>query len=95
MASYENMLILRHDLEDEEREKLLEKIKLSVQRTGGEVTQVIDWGKRRLSYEIKDTHEGHYFLVYFHGDRAVLKELEHFYRVNDEVLRFMIISLEK
>ncbi len=95
LRSYENMIILHPELSDEEREQFLEKVKSTVEKNQGVIEELKDWNRRKLAYPIQDYREGHYHIVYFSGNNHVLEELERFYRVSDEVLRFLFIRLEE
>jgi small subunit ribosomal protein S6 len=61
---------------------------------GGEVTQVDDWGKRSLAYEIKFHREGYYCFYRFKGGQAVLNELNRQLRIDESVIRHMIVRDE-
>jgi small subunit ribosomal protein S6 len=91
VAVYETMFIFQPELENETEEELLNSIKAILQRLGGEVTRADDWGKRKLAYEINKFTEGHYYLLQFKGSHEIVPELEHFFRVNDAVIRFIIV----
>ena len=53
MRNYELSVVLFSTLSEEERATTLEKVKELITRFGGEVTNVDDWGKRRLANEIE------------------------------------------
>ncbi len=95
MGAYETMFILNPGLEAEEEEGILTALEAVVKKQGGEIGTVDDWGLRRLSYEIDKIQEGHYFLVKFVAGKEMVPELEHFYRVTDAVIRYIIIREEK
>ena len=56
MNKYELTVVLNVKLEDEERAAALEKVKGYITRFGGTVTNVDEWGKKRLAYEIQKMH---------------------------------------
>jgi small subunit ribosomal protein S6 len=91
MVNYELMFILRPEMETEAEETLVANLQAVVLKLGGEVRKVDDWGKRRLAYEINKVNEGHYYLLYFTGSHEIIPELEHFFRVNDEVIRYLVV----
>ncbi len=91
MANYELMFILRPEMDAEEEETVVAGLQAVIQKLGGEVRKVDDWGKRKLTYEINKVNEGHYYLLYFTGSHEIIPELEHFFRVNDEVIRFLVV----
>ncbi len=96
MTMYESMFILKSDLDDEKKESLLERIKGVVEKKGGELIKLESWGKRKLAYVIKKIHvDGEYYLMNFKGNDEVLSELEHVYKITDEIIRSLVIRLDK
>ncbi|HOB28650.1 MAG: 30S ribosomal protein S6 [Dethiobacteria bacterium] len=91
MAVYETMFILQPELESEAEEELMKNLQAVLQRLGGEITKTDDWGKRKLAYAINKFTEGHYYVLQFTGSHEIVPELEHFFRVNDAVIRFIIV----
>ena len=59
MNKYELTVVLNVKLEDEERAAAIEKVKGYITRFGGTVTNVDEWGKKRLAYEIQNEVEAH------------------------------------
>lgn len=94
MRKYETILILDPDLEEEQGNATLEKIKGIISQTDGEIIKVEDWGKRKLAYEVKKKSRGHYILIHFIGSPTLLVELERNCRVMDAVLKFQTIRLD-
>ena len=68
MNKYELAVVLNVKLEDEERAAAIEKVKGYVTRFGGTVTNVDEWGKKRLAYEIQKMKEAYYYFIQFEGD---------------------------
>ncbi len=95
MGLYEIMFIIRPDMETEEHEEVLDGLKNTITGNDGTVDKIIDWRRRRLAYEIEKTTEGHYYLLYFKGHGTIIPELEHFFKVNDAILRFLIGRAEE
>jgi small subunit ribosomal protein S6 len=91
LAVYESMFILQPELESEAETELLDSLQALLQKLGGEIRKTDDWGKKKLAYEINKFTEGHYYLVEFSGSHEIIPELEHFFRVNDAVIRFIIV----
>ena len=60
MNKYELAVVLSAKIEDEDRAAVIEKVKAQIERFGGTVTEVDEWGKRRLAYEIQKMREGFY-----------------------------------
>ena len=95
MGFYEIMFIIRPDLEAEDHEEIINGLKEAINVNQGRVDKVVDWRKRRLAYEIDDHVEGHYYLLYFSGSGDIIPEIEHFFRVNDNILRYMVVRVEE
>jgi len=95
MPNYETMIILKPDLEAEAEEELIANLQSTIMKKGRTVDSVDDWGKRKLAYEINKFKEGHYYLLQYTGPQEITPELEHFYRVNDEVIRFIIVRKDQ
>ena len=94
MTKYELALFVNAKLEDEERLATVEKAKEYITRFGGVITNVDDWGKKRLAYEIQKMKEGFYYFIQFDADAACPAELEKRVRIMDNVLRYLIVRPE-
>jgi len=94
MRSYENMIILNPELSEEEQEEFLEKIKATVEKNKGKIDEIKNWNKRKLASPIQDYREGNYYIIYLSGENHLIEELERFYKINEEVLRYLFIRVE-
>lgn len=92
---YETIFILDPDLEEEQAQSVIEKVKGIVTQNRGEILKVEDWGKRKLAYEVKKKSKGHYILIHFSGSSALLSELERNFRVTDAVIKFQSVRLSE
>ena len=92
MNKYELALILNAKIEDEARAKVVEKVEEYIGRFGGTVTDVDEWGKRRLAYEIQKMREGFYYFIRFDAAPDCPAELERRLRIMDNVLRFLCVK---
>lgn len=95
MRTYEAMFILKPSLEEEAIKAALEKFKGIIEKNGGEVVEVDEWGKRRLAYPIAKLNEGIYTLFTFKADTELPKELDRNFRISDDVIRSMITRVEE
>lgn len=68
MNKYELTLIVNAKIEDDARAATVEKAKEYITRFGGTVTEVEDWGKKRLAYEIQKMREGFYYFIQFESE---------------------------
>ncbi len=94
MPQYESIFIVRPSLTDEETEKVVEKVKGVLQRTGASVVKQENWGKKRLAYEVRRERKGTYIYFNFTSPGESVAELERSYRIEDAVIKFMTIKLE-
>lgn len=93
MNRYEAVLIFRPDMAEAERTELFDRFKGIIEEDG-EVTNVDDWGKRRLAYEINYIKEGYYYIVEFNSNPDHIREFERRLRLSDFVIRYMVIRKE-
>ena len=93
MNKYELAVVVSAKIEDEARAAVLEEAKGLVTRFGGNITEVIDGGKKRLAYEIKKMNEGFYYFIQFDADSTTPGEIEQRIRIMDNVIRYLCIRL--
>lgn len=91
MNKYELALIIRPDLEEEERVAEAQKVQELIGRFGGTIEKIDDWGKRRLAYPIKKVNEGFFSFISFEADGSAPAEIESRIRIMENVLRYLII----
>ena len=94
MSKYELALVVNAKIEDEAREAVVEKAKGYVARYGGTVTEVEEWGKKRLAYEVQKMKEGYYYFIQFEADATCPAEVERHVRIMDNVMRYLIVKKE-
>ena len=94
MNKYELALVLNAKVEDDVRTATLEKVKGLVERFNGTITNVDEWGKKRLAYEIQKMKEGFYYFVHFEAESTVPAEVEQRIRIMDNVLRYLCVKQE-
>ena len=76
------------------KRQVVEKVKDLITRFGGNVTDVDEWGKKRLAYEIQKMKEGYYYFVHFDAEATVPAEIEQRMRIMDNVLRYLCVKQE-
>ena len=91
MNKYELVLVVNAKIEDDARAAVVEKAKAYVTRFGGTVTEVEDWGKKKLAYEIQHMKEGFYYFIQFEADATCPAELERRVRIMENVLRYLVV----
>ena len=91
MNKYELALVVSAKVEDEVRDAVVEKAKAYIARYNGNVTEVEEWGKKKLAYEIQKMHEGFYYFIQFEADAQCPAEVERHVRIMDNVLRYLVV----
>jgi small subunit ribosomal protein S6 len=95
MNKYELALIVNAKIEEDERTAVVEKAKDYVTRAGGTITEVDDWGKKRLAYEVQKMREGFYYFIKFDAEPTCPAVIEENVRIMDNVLRFLCVKQEE
>ena len=94
MNKYELAVFVSAKIEDEERAAVVDKCKALIERFGGTITNVDDWGKKRLAYEIQKMKEGFYYFIQFEAESSAPAEIESRIRIMDNVLRYLVVKNE-
>ena len=76
---------------DEERAAAIEKVTGYITRFGGTVTNIDEWGKKRLAYEIQKMKEAYYYFIQFESDSNCPNELESHIRIMEPVIRYLCV----
>ena len=92
MNKYELAVVVSAKLEDEERAAVIEKVKNYITRFNGTVTNVDEWGKKRLAYEIQKMREAYYYFIQFEGDSECPNEVERHVRIMESVIRYLCVK---
>ncbi len=93
MRNYETMIILDPTLESGQLEQQTEKIKQIIS-SDGEVVSVDEWGRRELAYPIRKHNEGYYIVIQFKANPSVSQQLNTEFRMNQAILRGMVVREE-
>jgi small subunit ribosomal protein S6 len=94
MNKYEVAVVVSARIEEEERTKTIEKVKEYITRFGGTITNVDEWGKKRLAYEIKKSEkmkEGFYYFIQVESDSNCPNEVEAHIRLMENVIRYLVV----
>ena len=95
MNKYELAIVVTAKIDDEQRAEVVEKCKALIERFGGVVTNVDDWGKKRLAYPINDETEGVYTVISFTSEPDFPAELDRVFKITEGVLRSMTLAVEE
>ena len=95
MNKYELAVVVSAKIEDEDREKVINKCKAYVERFGGTITEVDEWGKKKLAYEVQKMKEAFYYFIRFEAESNVPAELESRVRIMDNVIRYLCVRQDE
>lgn len=95
MRKYEIMYIIRQNLLEEDRKKLIESLNDIFSSMDSEVTKVNEWGMRDLAYEIQDFKKGYYVVLDVKATEEARAEFDRIIRLKEEVIRYLIIKDER
>ena len=95
MNKYELAVVVNANLEDEARTAVVDKVKALVERFKGNITEVDEWGKKKLAYEIQKMKEAYYYFIRFEADVDAPAEIESRIRIMDGVIRFLIVRQDE
>ena len=95
MNKYELAVVVSANIEDEERTAVVDKCKALVERFGGTITGVDDWGKKKLAYEIQKMKEAFYYFIQFDAESTAPAEIESRMRIMDNVLRYLVVRQDE
>ena len=95
MALYEHVFLARQDISAQQVDALTEQYKALIAAGGGKVTKTEYWGLKSLTYRIKKNRKAHYVLMDIDAPAAAVHEIERQMRINEDILRYMTIAVEK
>lgn len=91
MNKYELAVVVNAKIEEDVRVATIEKVKEYITRFGGTITDVDEWGKKRLAYEIQKMKEGFYYFIHFESDSTCPAEVEKRVRIMENVIRYLFV----
>ena len=92
MNKYELALVVSAKVEDEVRDAVVEKAKGYITRYNGVITDVEEWGKKKLAYEIQKMSEGYYYFIQFDASAECPAEIERRVRIMEPVMRYLCVK---
>ena len=95
MNKYELAVIVSAKIEDDERAATIEKVKGYIERFGGTITNVDEWGKKKLTYDIQKMSEAFYYFIQFDADATVPYDVENHVRLMENVIRFLCVRQDE
>jgi len=93
--TYESVVIINAALEDEQVEATISRMQETITTHGGELIELDKWGRKRLAYPIKKAKSGYYVVFRFSATTDLVATLERNYRLDENVIRYLTIQLDK
>lgn len=95
MRNYEGVFIINPDLSNEASKGVVAQLQELVTKNGGRVEGLQEWGKKRLAYKINKKREGGYVILNFQLDSTHAKKLQQSLRLNDQLLRYLLVNKDE
>ncbi|WP_026657701.1 MULTISPECIES: 30S ribosomal protein S6 [unclassified Butyrivibrio] len=95
MTKYELAVIVNAKIEDDARTAAVDKCKALIERFGGQITNVDEWGKKKLAYEIEKMNEGFYYFIQFDAEPTAPADIEKRVRIVDGVIRYLLVKQDE
>ncbi len=90
MRNYEIVFLVHPDQSDQVP-GMIERYKGEIEKSGGKIHRLEDWGRRQLAYPIQKQHKAHYVLMNVEAEQEVIDSIENNFRFNDAVIRNLVI----
>lgn len=95
MEKYETISIIRPNVSEDIIAAISDKTADIIKEVGGEILKVDKWGLKQLAYPIKKEPTGYYVYTVFSGNGAGVDEMERIFKIDDNILKYMTIKLDK
>ena len=92
---YESAILINAALEENQIQSIISHIKELISSSDGEITDIEDWGRKRLAYMIKKSKIGYYIIFQFNAYPQIIPTLEKLYKLDENILRYLNIKLTK
>ena len=92
---YETVYIVDSNLEQDKLDAIASRVNEIIKGVDGKVVDEVNWGKKRLAYEINKRQYGNYFIINFDATGEAVDEVERYLRLNPSVLRYLTIHLDQ
>lgn len=95
MRDYELTVVFSPEIAEGDISPAIDRVSQFITQKGGDITEVNEWGRRRLAYPIKNFREGDYALIQLKLQPSQAAELEANLRNLEGVLRYLLVKLEQ
>lgn len=95
MRQFETLLLLSPEITAEQREGIISSLTAIIEREGGKMVEIDQWGMRDLAYPVRKLMRGFYVRLVYDAPAALIAELERNIRINDNIFKFLTVKLEE
>ena len=95
MTFYENTIIARQDLAENQLKNIKDKYNDIINNSSGKVIKIEEWGILNLANKIKNYRKGFYIHFKFEGNNDTLKEIEKKIKVDETIIRHLTVKYKK
>lgn len=95
MRIYEELFIVKPDVEEADYTQFYKGLEELITSSGGTMEKTEIWGKRKLAYEVKGYAEGVYILMVFSAPNSLVREIERRLRVADMVIKYLTVRVDE
>lgn len=92
---YETTVVIDGNLDDETTQAVIAKVKSLIASLGGDIKNILEPGRKKLAYKIGKRSIGYYVHIEFTAPPTAIAELERQYRLNEQIIRYLTITLDK
>lgn len=94
MRHYEIVFMVHPD-QSEQVPGMIERYTATIQKDGGKIHRLEDWGRRQLAYHINKIHKAHYVLMNVEASNDAMDELSTTFRYNDAIIRNLVMRRDE
>ena len=94
MRHYENLVIVKPTLTEEEIKNTIAGIEEVLTANGAEIIARDAMGMKKLAYPIEKNARGYFYVMYYKAAPAAIAEIERRFRINEEILRFVTMKYD-
>lgn len=94
LNQYETVIIVNPNAEEEVVERITNDVQELITSSGGVISKVDNWGKRRLAYEVQKNRDGIYVLINFEAEPELIQRLARYYGLDEQVIKYMTVRAE-
>jgi small subunit ribosomal protein S6 len=95
MRDYELVIIITPEIDEAATADIIDKVKSWITDSGGSIESFEEWGRQKLAYLVRNQKEGQYYLFNLKLDPTAVVTLERNFRLQESILRYLIVNREE